>query len=182
MTLCALIVSAAAALSCGRDTVPESARRRIRPLRRRRQPEADRRAAEARCGSDRAAAGCRLQLDHLRRRASEPGVGGGLAPCVCAGRDEGRLGRVAPLACRLLDQGRNYRYGNHRFGYGLSDSFGYQKTFQMNEKFAASYVTGSHSFKAGCSTSTHRGRRSSTRTAARTPTGATRSSARHRCR
>ena len=49
----------------------------------------------------------------------------------------------------VLDQARNYRYGNHRFGYGLSDSFGYQKTFQMNEKFAASYVTGSHSFKAG---------------------------------
>ena len=49
----------------------------------------------------------------------------------------------------VLDQERNYRYGNHRFGYGLSDSFGEQRTFQMNEKFAASYVTGSHAFKAG---------------------------------
>ena len=49
----------------------------------------------------------------------------------------------------VLDQGRNYRYGNHRFGYGLSDSFGFQKTHPTNEKFAVSYVTGSHAFKGG---------------------------------
>ena len=49
----------------------------------------------------------------------------------------------------VLDQSRNYRYGNHRFGYGLSDSFGYQKTHPTNEKFAVSYVTGSHAFKGG---------------------------------
>ena len=49
----------------------------------------------------------------------------------------------------VLDQARNYRYGNHKFGYGLSDSFGYQKTHPTNEKFAVSYVTGSHAFKGG---------------------------------
>ena len=49
----------------------------------------------------------------------------------------------------VLDQARNYRYGNHRFGYGLSDSFGWQKTHPTNEKFAVSYVTGSHAFKGG---------------------------------
>ena len=49
----------------------------------------------------------------------------------------------------VLDQARNYRYGNHRFGYGLSDSFGSQNTHPKNEKFAVSYVTGSHAFKGG---------------------------------
>ena len=49
----------------------------------------------------------------------------------------------------ILDQSRNYRYGNHRFGYGLSDSFGSQNTHPKNEKFAVSYVTGSHAFKGG---------------------------------
>jgi carboxypeptidase family protein len=49
----------------------------------------------------------------------------------------------------VLDQSRNYRYGNHRFGYGLSDSFGSQNTHPKNEKFAVSYVTGSHAFKGG---------------------------------
>ena len=49
----------------------------------------------------------------------------------------------------VLDQSRNYRYGNHRFGYGLSDSFGYQKPTPKNGKFAVSYVTGSHAFKTG---------------------------------
>ncbi|MBI3049343.1 MAG: TonB-dependent receptor [Acidobacteria bacterium] len=49
----------------------------------------------------------------------------------------------------VLDQSRNYRYGNHRFGYGLSDSFGYQKPTPKNAKFAVSYVTGSHAFKTG---------------------------------
>ena len=70
---------------------------------------------------------------HVRVAASSSGCGVGSTPGDPA----------------VLDQSRNYRYGNHRFGYGLSDSFGYQKTFQMNERFAASVRTGSHSFKAG---------------------------------
>ena len=49
----------------------------------------------------------------------------------------------------VLDQSRNYRYGNQRFGYGLSDSFGYQKPLPINGKFGVSYVTGSHAFKTG---------------------------------
>ena len=49
----------------------------------------------------------------------------------------------------VLDQSRNYRYGNQRFGYGLSDSFGTQKPLPINGKVGASYVTGSHAFKGG---------------------------------
>jgi hypothetical protein len=49
----------------------------------------------------------------------------------------------------VLDQSRNYRYGNQRFGYGLSDSFGTQTPLPINGKFDVSYVTGSHALKAG---------------------------------
>ena len=49
----------------------------------------------------------------------------------------------------VLDSSRNYGYGNLAFGLGLTGSFGYQSFRQANQKFAVSYVTGSHSFRSG---------------------------------
>ena len=49
----------------------------------------------------------------------------------------------------ILDQSRNYGYGSLSFGLGLTGSLGYQDFRQTNQKLAASYVTGSHSFKTG---------------------------------
>jgi hypothetical protein len=49
----------------------------------------------------------------------------------------------------VLDQSRNFGYGNVAFALGATGAFGYQDFGQTNQKFSVSYVTGSHSFKAG---------------------------------
>jgi hypothetical protein len=49
----------------------------------------------------------------------------------------------------VTDSSRNYLYGSLSYGLGLNGSLGYNTFRQVNQKFALSYVTGSHSFKTG---------------------------------
>ena len=56
-------------------------------------------------------------------------------------------GSVADPAVR--DSSRDYLYGSLSYGLGLNGALGYNTFRQVNQKFAASYVTGSHAFKTG---------------------------------
>jgi len=49
----------------------------------------------------------------------------------------------------VLEQSNNYRYNSSGSGFGITTSWGDQGFGQVNEKFTAAYITGSHSFKAG---------------------------------
>jgi hypothetical protein len=49
----------------------------------------------------------------------------------------------------VRDSSRDYLYGSLSYGLGLNGALGYNTFRQVNQKVAASYVTGSHAFKAG---------------------------------
>ena len=76
----------------------------------------------------------------------------------------------------VLEQSNNYRYNSSGSGFGITTSWGDQGFGQVNEKFTAAYITGSHSFKAGIAL--RQGKSNNTRSSTRT--SATRSSARNR--
>lgn len=52
----------------------------------------------------------------------------------------------------VTDLARGYRYGTAAVGFGLVESWGDQLVGQTNQRFAASYVTGTHAFRAGIQT------------------------------
>ncbi len=52
----------------------------------------------------------------------------------------------------ILDSSRNFGYGNASTTIAGMASYGYQHFGQTNQKFAVSYVTGSHAFKSGIQT------------------------------